>query len=668
VAQIGGAGLKAMSSKFRANFGYPADNMPARGRLRVRRDAGGHEGWAEAALTADQEAGRVELEFNRTPVWYLAAALLMVMGILVVKLFGLQIIEGGRNLGLAEGNRIRQKVARAPRGLIYDRNRQVLASNVASFEVTVTPSQLPSAPAARQAEYAKLSAIIGRPASEIAAAAEAPEVNRLQAQLVLAGLERDRALLLDQKLAELPGFSLDVNPVRDYQDGGLLAHILGYTGRVSREDLARDDSYLPTDFTGKLGIERQYEQLLRGVNGSEQIEVDAQGNPVKVLASKPSLAGSSVMLAIDRDLERELAQNITQQMQKSGSTQAAGVAMNPKTGEVLAAVSLPTYDHNLFSRGIKAADYDRLVADRAQPLFNKAVSGVYPTGSIIKPLVALAALEERVVTPQTVIVDEGKLEVVNPYNRDVKYTFYGWEHSGLGAMTLTRAIAMSSDIYFYTVAGGFGNIAGLGVEKLTGYYQRFGLGGRTGIDLPDESAGRVPTPDWKLKTSGETWYTGDTYNIAVGQGDILASPLQMATAISAIANGGTVYRPRLVKAAVDETGQVVKEYPPVVARKLGVSAANLAVVREGMRQTMTGGTGCCSTEKLVPVPVAGKTGTAETDTSRRHNPHGWFEAFAPFDDPQIVIVVFIANIPGEGAEFALPPVRDTLAWYFKHRH
>jgi penicillin-binding protein 2 len=365
-------------------------------------------------------------------------------------------------------------------------------------------------------------------------------------------------------------------------------------------------------------------------------------------------------------LEQHMAAAISKQMAASNAQRAAGVAINPKTGEVLAAVSLPSYDNNRFSRGISQTDYQKLLADPGQPLFNKVVSGAYPSGSIIKPLGASAALQEGIITPQTTVDDTGQLDVVNPYDNSIHYIYKGWEHSGLGVVNLFYALARSSDIYFYTIAGGFTNFSHyLGVEKLTAYYKKFGLGARTGVDVPGETAGRVPTPEWKKKFSGLPWYTGDTYNISVGQGDILVSPLQMATAVSAIANGGELLEPHFLDKIEDGGGHVVKSVDPKVLRKDFISPANLDLVRQGMRGAVhdPAGTACCFMDRDVPVAVAGKTGSAETDPANNVPPHSWFEAFAPFDNPQIVTVVLLEK-SGEGAQYAVPATRETLAWYF----
>ncbi|HSH31480.1 MAG TPA: penicillin-binding protein 2, partial [Candidatus Saccharimonadales bacterium] len=547
-------------------------------------------------------------------------------------------------------------------GIIYDRTGKVLVRNEASFDVTVVAAQLPKSAADRQAVYQRLAGLIGRPAAEVMLKAEAKGLNHLQPQLVANGIERDQALALDPVLLELPGFYLDTNPVRRYGDPKL-AHVLGYTGRVTAEELKQHDDYLPVDYIGKLGLEKQYEKVLRGTNGSEQTEVDAMGRPVKLLAARPAQAGANLVLSIDQELETKLTEAITKQMDRAGSTKAAGVALDPKTGEVLAAVSLPGYDNNLFSRGISQSDYTKLANNPAQPLFNKAIGGAYPTGSIIKPLVAAAALQERIITPATTINDTGQLEITNRYDQAVKYIFRNHESAAGGLINLKRALAISSNVFFYTLGGGFGQVAGVGAEKLAAHYHQFGLGRPTGIDLPGEAKGHVPTPEWKQKVKKEAWFTGDTYNMAVGQGDTLASPLQMAVATAAVANGGTIYKPQLVKQITTDPGQAGRQLGPEIVRQGVIAPDHLASVREAMRQVVAspGGTACCLIEQEVPVAVAAKTGTAQAGEDKK--PHAWFTAFAPYDDPKIVVVVLVEN-SGEGAEYAAPAVRETLAWYF----
>ncbi|TAK88823.1 penicillin-binding protein 2 [Patescibacteria group bacterium] len=665
-------------------FGFGGEQSPHKGDPVIKRDQGGNERWIEAILPADAEAGVIETPTSRRRLIIIVGAVFLVMAVLAIQMFRLQIIDGDRNLGLADGNRLRQKVTRAPRGVIYDRNKVTLAQNLASFDVTVIPSLLPRDINHRRQIYATVGASLGVSGQEIEQRVERSCIDQAlkagtpqfraefdclaatQPRLVADNVPRETALDFDQLSATTPGFSLDVNPIRDYRDQTLLSAILGYTGRVSEQDLIRNPDYAPTDYAGKLGVELQYEKELRGQNGREQTEVDASGRPIKLLSSQPSVPGSNLVLTIDTELQQQMTEAIKKQMQASGSPRASGIALNPKTGEILAAVNLPSYDNNLFAKGIGQSDYSRLLNDSAQPLFNKAMGGAYPVGSIIKPLIGSAGLQEGVISPSTTVNDTGSLEVPNRYDPNTKYTFRSYEEGGLGVVNISRAIAVSSNVFFYTVGGGFGNIAGLGVDRLTAYYNKFGLGAKTGVDLPGETAGLVPTPASKKKASGEGWYLGDTYNISVGQGDLRASPLQMAVATAAVANGGNVLKPHILKEVQDAGGRTIRASSTEVVRQNFISPANIQLIRQAMRKVVSEsyGTACCQMEREVPVPVAGKTGTAETDPNGKRKPHAWFTAFAPYDDPQIVTVILVEN-SGEGAQYAAPATRETLAWCFK---
>jgi penicillin-binding protein 2 len=659
-------------------FGYIDSDSRDDG-LRVKRSLAKHEEWTEAILPADAEAQAAEGETDRRPLMIFGGIVALALGVLLVKLFSLQVIAGDYNLSLANGNLIRETEERAPRGIIYDRNMTVLAQNEANFDVTVIPELLPQTASGRKAEYAKVGSLLGMTTQQVQAKAEVTCADKMPGclssavpQLITSDVTQDQALLVDQYSNSLPGFSLDVNPIRQYTDNNMLSVILGYTGRVDAQDLIQNPDYGPTDLIGKLGLEKEYESVLRGTNGGQRTEVDATGKPIRVLASQDPVPGDNLVLSIDQNLETHMVAAIQAQMQASGAIRAAGVAVDPRNGQILAIASLPTYDNNAFSRGISQTAYNQLLANPGQPLFDKAVNGVYPSGSIIKPLGAAAALQQGIININTVIDDTGKLIVPNPYDPSNPSIYYGWERTtGLGPVNVLQALAQSSDIFFYEIMGGFTTFEhALGVDELTAFYSKFGLGQPTGIDLPSEASGRVPTPAWKKAFSGLPWYTGDTYNIAVGQGDILVSPLQMAMAISAVGNGGTLYQPHLVSEITNSSGAVVTKIQPKVVRSGFISPANLAIVKQGMELAVTEpqGTACCFIRVQVPVSVAAKTGTAETVThdtgaGGQSEPDAWFEAFAPADNPQIAIVIMIENA-GEGASFAAPAARETLSWYF----
>lgn len=627
------------------------------------------EAWSEAILPADAEAQAPEGETNTRPLMALGALILLVVSLLVFRLASLQLLDGGRNLALANGNRTRETVTRAPRGNVIDRHGVMLAQNQASYDIVVIPQRLPEDEAARENTYREVASLLQMTPGKVRAAADpACSIekgdcpNPLLPRLVAESVPREAALQIDAAGARMPGFLLDVNPIRAYNDEGLLGPVLGYTGRISAEELKENPGYRPTDLIGKLGLELQYESELRGRDGGEQIEVDAAGSPIRTISSRPATSGNNLVLSIDQGLEKKMAESIRAQMESAGAERAAGVALDPRTGEVLAAVSLPSYDNNLFAGGISQEDYSRLTSDPGQPLFNKVTSGRYPSGSIIKPLVAAAALQEGVVTPQTTIEDKGYIDVANENDPNApKQRFRTYEEGNLGVLNLTRALALSSNVYFYTIGGGFGNIKGLGVERLASYYQRFGLGEKTGIDLPSESAGRVPDRVWKKEALGESWYKGDTYNMSVGQGNLLVTPLQMAVSTAVIANGGKVMKPHLVRQVTDPQGAVVREIKPEVVRQDFIAPQHLQTVRHAMREVVRTGTAAGRFDQEVPVKVAGKTGSAESGGPKSHS---WFSAFAPYEDPQIVVVVLVERAGG-GARFAGPAVRETLSWYFR---
>jgi penicillin-binding protein 2 len=375
-------------------------------------------------------------------------------------------------------------------------------------------------------------------------------------------------------------------------------------------------------------------------------------------------------LNIDKELQTRLYNSL--KGQNLGKRKAAAIALNPKNGEVLALLSLPGFDNNLFAQGIKPEEYRQLINDTNLPLFNRAISGMYPPGSTVKPMVAAAGLEEGVIDESTTIVDRGVLVIPNQFDPSKSFDFYGWKRDGLGPMNVRNAIAQSSDIYFYTVGGGHPNssIKGLGAEKLAEYYRKFNLGKLTGIDLQGEKPGLVADPQWKANYFKEDailshWYLGDTYHISIGQGDMLATPLQVAEWTAVIANNGVGYKPKVLKAIRDSTGKTILENQPEVLVEKFLTDDNLKIVQEGMRQVVLAG----SARQLVDLPIsaAGKTGTSQFDGSDPKKTHAWFTAYAPFEDPQIVITVLV-EAGGEGHAVAVPVVKQILQWWAENRY
>lgn len=629
------------------------------------------EDWSAAILSGSSDL--IAREGNVPRFVYFALALVMVVAssVLVYRLFSLQIVQGKRNSLLASSNRVRTTIISAPRGAIYDRNGVLLARNVAQYDLVATPSQLPKNDTELNIEAEVLSSVLSKPKDEVLNNLKAARKSEQTDVVIESNIDREKSLNVDEKSRELSGLSLETNPQREYLDGGMLSPFLGYIGRISAEEWKQSPEYRQVDVIGKSGVELSYESDLRGIPGKEQVEVDSTGKPVRFLARVEPVAGKNIYLTVDWGLQQQMYASLKDQVDKAGSKAGSAVALDPQTGELLAAVSYPTYDGNLFAKGISQNDYNNLLNNDAKPLLNRVISGNYPVGSIIKPLVSAAALQENVINSSTTVVDKGKLEVPNVYNPSVVYTFKGWKPEGLGIVNVTKAIEKSSDIFYYEVGGGFQSFQGLGERRLLDWYSRFGLGSKTGLDVGGESAGFLPSPEKKKKSTGEQWYVGDTYNISIGQGDLKATPLQMAVANASVANGGKIIKPHLL-GSVMENGSLVRKAPVEILKADFVSPDNLRLVQQGMQDVVTSGTACCSIKNEVPVPVAGKTGTAETSSegfdgkNPRTKPHAWFSAYAPANNPRIATVVMIEN-SGEGSTFAAPATKDILKWYFSNR-
>ncbi len=629
------------------------------------------EDWSAAILSGSSDLLSTEGRLSKFTYILLIAVAVFASSILIWRLFSLQVAQGRQNTLLANSNRIRTTNITAPRGAIYDRNGVLLARNIAQFDLVVLPMQLPKSEGDLNNISNSLSAILEKPKDEL--------LNRLkeikksnQTEVVLeSNIDREKSLQIEEKSRLLTGVFLESNPKREYLDEGMLAHFLGYIGRISAEEWKESPQYRQVDMIGKSGIEKSYENELKGTAGKEQIEVDATGKPIRFLARVEPIAGNNVYLSIDWELQKQMYNAIKSQVEKSGSKAGSGIALDPQTGEVLAAVNYPTYDSNLFAKGISQKDYDGLLNNDAKPLLNRVTSGNYPVGSVIKPMISAAALEEKVVTSSTTVNDTGKLEVQNIYDPSVVYTFKGWKLEGIGVVNAVRAIEQSSDIYYYQVGGGYKSFQGLGEKRLLDWYQKFGFGKKTGLDIAEESAGYLPSPEKKKKATGESWYVGDTYNVSIGQGDLKATPIQMAIANAAIANGGKVVKPHLLKSVQSEKS-LVRAAPVDILKGDFISKENLRIVQQGMENVVSQGTACCSMKSEVPVQVAGKTGTAETSSegldgkNLRTKPHAWFTAYAPAQNPRISSVIMIEN-SGEGSQFAAPATKEVLKWYFNNR-
>ncbi len=606
----------------------------------------------DAVLTiTEKDAARLEAPLHRGLARWFRILCAIVLVLLGVRVFFLNVVKGGYYQDVAVRNSVRNVLLSAPRGLIFDRYGKQLVRNVPSMELLATPGDLPTSEEERQSMIERLRSFIAFDSDEWEALLRSAG-GTFSAPIVLKpSLTQDETLIFSARAAEFPGISLERSAVREYQDGLIFSHILGYEGKIRKEELAEYPDYLPIDSIGKQGIEKSYESELRGKRGADRVEVDSRGAVKKALGVFEPEPGSDLILNIDADLQKKLFDSLSVALDTAGLRKGAAVAMDPRDGSVLALVSLPSFDNNLFAGGIDSANYAGLIEDDAIPLFNRAIAGEYPPGSTIKPFLASAALAEGVVTPNTQIESRGGITVAG-------FSFGDWKVHGF--TDVRHAIAVSSDVYFYSVGGGYGNIRGLGMEKMDAYEQRFGFGSETGIDVPGEKTGFLPTAEWKEKKFGERWYIGDTYHASIGQGFVLATPLQLADATSAVANGGTLWKPRVVGQIRDRDG-TLRSMAPEALRRNVIDPSILKTVREGMRMTVTESVGTAQSLAGLPVAVAGKTGTAQFGTEKKT--HGWFESFAPYEHPTIVLVVLIEGQENEGY-FAVPVTKDVLSWYF----
>ncbi len=597
--------------------------------------------------------------------FFLAAMIVeFVFGAFLMRAAFLQIANGASYRALAERNRVHVRVIDAPRGAILDRNGRVLASNVPTFVLTLRAAALPHANQNDTPEKAGLADTErARILTRVAALAglQRADMDLAISQFagmdeeiaVKRGLSYESAMRLAVELPSLPGFGLYTSSIRFYDSSARsLSHVLGYTGSISAEEYAtlKGKGYRPLDALGKTGLEKTAETLLRGMPGQTVVEVDARGTELKLIAHQDPVPGAELQVAIDGNLQQFIETYLAETLASARVKKGAVVAIDPRDGAVRALVSWPAFDANRFVQGLNVADYQTLVDDPMQPLFPRAVSGEYPAGSTFKPFVAYAALKEGIVNEHTSFLSTGGLRV-GPW------FFPDWKVGGHGLTDVRKALAWSINTFFYIVGGGYEGVTGLGVERLAHHARAFGFGAKTGIDLPGEATGFLPSKEWKEKVKNEQWYVGDTYHFAIGQGDLLATPIQIAGALSVIANGGKRVTPHIV-----ETANGKRVFPPP-APDIVFDASAINVIRQGMRQAATSGSARLLAD--LPIPVAGKTGTAQPGGDIAT--HGWFMGFGPYEKPNIALVVLAEN-GGEGSSVAVPLAKQIFAWWFAHGH
>jgi len=564
--------------------------------------------------------GRSERErrVGRFTVFGLAIAL--AVGILVIRLFYLQVGSGSVFSSLAQSNRTVLQPIVSSRGLIVDRNGTPLVTNIPSWTIKIRPADLPFS--RRDEVVGQVARLVGKNPADIIATIDANPGSRFDLVRVAQDVPEETARLIAEARYDLPGVEVVVEARRDYTTGPLLSQIIGYTGPVSAEQLPilRSDGYQPDDLIGKAGVEAIYEAELRGTYGAESVERDASGRRLQVLETvREAENGSSLMLTLDRTAQEQAERALRWGMEEIGMTRGVVIAMNPQTGEVLAMVSLPTYDNNLFARGISTADYAALLEDPDKPLINHAINAHYPPGSTYKLVAGTGALADGKITPSTRIRTAGYLTLGST-------RFYEWNRRGWGLCNLDCGFGHSSDTYFFQLAGM------LGIDRLGYWANQYGFGERSGIDLPGEVRGIVPSNQWKLDTYGEPIYPGEVYQAGIGQGYDAVTPLQLLNAYAALANGGRLLQPQVVREVIGPDGQVVRAFEPELIRELPAEQNVLKEIREAARNTVL----IRHTYNLVdlPIVVAGKSGTAEfglRDSQGRLPFHSWFVAFVPKD-------------------------------------
>ncbi|MFQ5944629.1 MAG: penicillin-binding protein 2 [Anaerolineae bacterium] len=627
----------------------------------------------------------------------LLRGLVILASVAVVAQTGLLQFVSGESYRLqADRNRFRLVSVAAPRGVIYDRHGELLVRNSPRFVISVVPADLPEGAATtvlpqlaahvdgEAVESVESTAPVPGLLDRLLDIVEAGQIDPFTPVLLPGHVPREVALTIEARSFRLPGVAVRAEPRRSYLNGSLTTAVLGYTGPIPPDRLSEyldddDAGYSLLDHVGLTGVEMTYETVLRGRPGAEHVEVDAQGRQIRTVGPRAEpTPGGSLILTVDLSLTRVVTERLQAGMDAAGSPSGAVVAMDPRTGEILALVSLPTYDANvledIFWGDASPETYRDLDEDPNLPLVNRAITGQYPPGSTFKVIVAAAALEEGVVTPSTRIHCPGIISIPDRYfpeDPERAQPFFDWLPSGHGSVRLIRGIAESCDIYFYLLAGGLQDplggeeFAGLGHIRLASYARLFGIGSLTQIELPGEAPGLIPDAEWKRRTWGEPWVTGDTYNAAIGQGFILATPLQVLNYTAAVANGGTLFQPRIVREVVDSEGRILQAFISQPLRRLPIAPQNLAAVREGMRSAVERGTGLRA--QLAGLEVAGKTGSAEypgpPDEEGNLPTHAWFTAFAPAADPEIAIVAFLEG-GGEGGQHAATVAAEILAYYF----
>ncbi|MFO7987425.1 MAG: penicillin-binding protein 2 [Desulfatiglandaceae bacterium] len=583
-----------------------------------------------------------------------AFCILVAFGILIMRLWYLQIVNGSTYRSRSEYNRIRLEDVAPFRGVIFDRNGETLVKNRPSYNLYVIPEEVQD-----KTLLLKRLEILGGIDPKMAEKRLKVGAKKYPFKPVClkTDISRDRLARIESHLYDLAGVMIKVKPQRHYCYGGLASHLLGHLGEINEAQLksGRFTDNKAGDLIGKTGIEWKWQSELHGKRGGKQVEVDASGRRIRLISRKPSVSGLDIALTIDKDLQFQAEKALS-------GEHGAIVAMDPMTGEVLALASNPSYDPNLFIKGMDKATWRHLSLSGAHPLQNRALTGQYPPGSVFKIVMALAGLEEGVMTPEDEFYCGGAFFLGNSRYRC-------WKRYGHGKVDLLRGLVESCDVYFYNVG------KKLGVDKIASYAKQLGLGQPTGLGLENEKGGLVPSKEWKLRRWGVPWQAGETISISIGQSFVLVTPIQMATLISTVFNGGIIYEPQVTRWIRKANGEPVFEMSPRVKRKTDINPEYLEVIKKALVGVVNNPHGTGSKARIEGVRVAGKTGTAqvvalqddhdgqdEIEVPWKYRDHAWFVALAPADAPKIAVAVLVEH-GGHGGSAAAPIARSLIKAY-----
>lgn len=620
----------------------------------------------EESLNDDwsQDLSMVEVPIGNASLWHLGLVVLGIVLIVFGRVAYLSIFNGGYYAARAEGNAAQVQATPAPRGIIYDSEGDPLVENKAVFLALLNAHIFLSQPDLQTSTLAAAQTILGIPSSTLWDELNQSEAQDFATPVVLVD-NLDQAQLVNLQALALPTLTIQSDFERTYPNGPIFSSVVGYTGRVTASDLKNDPALAASDVVGKTGIEEYYNSTLQGVPGINIQFTNAQGNVLQSKQQTTATLGSPVHLTIDGGLQTDLYDSIQNELAVLGRQVGVGLIINPQTGAVLSLVNLPGFDNNAFSApASNTAEIENYLTSPEEPLFNRVVSGNYQPGSTIKPLVGIAALKEGVITPDRELFSPGYLMVPNPYNPSAPTKYLDWESHDY--INLASALAQSSDVYFYIVGGGspeyttpplnnavdYG-ISGLGPDKLFDWWQTFGLGKPTGIDLPGEADGFLPTPAWWSTVSKRPWSLGDTYNVSIGQGSLAVTPVQLLSYIDAIANGGKIYKPFLNASST-----------PVVSEDLTYLLPQIQQVQQGMLETVADPRGTAYTMDDLPAQACAKTGSAQVQNNQEEN--ALFVGYFPCTNPQIALLLLIENSK-QGSLNAVPIAKNVFEWYYNNR-